>query len=216
MLQVRPLVVDKDMVVIGGNMRLRALRELGYKKVPVDVVDWTEQQKQEFLIKDNMSFGKWSFDILANTYDADQLVHWGFNEWELGGYESSELLDEPSDDQPIDSALAGTRAADEEYLRWEVIVDVETRKLAIDVIKRIKSIHNFDTTGMAFRHLLESYSMIENPAFVEFEQQPGLIFDQSDHKEYPLRYYCWAKNRGLEYKEGCSWICDGGSGQHPV
>lgn len=157
MLNVRPLVVDKDMVVIGGNMRLRALRELGYKKVPVDVVDWTEQQKQEFLIKDNMSFGKWSFDILANTYDADQLVHWGFNEWELGGYESSELLDEPSDDQPIDSALAGTRAADEEYLRWEVIVDVETRKLAIDVIKRIKSIHNFDTTGMAFRHLLESY-----------------------------------------------------------
>ena len=47
--------------------------------------------------------------------------------------------------------------------------------------------------------------MIENPAFVEFEQEHGLIFDQSDHEEYPLRYYCWARTRGLEYKEGCSY-----------
>lgn len=66
MLEVRPLVVA-DGVVVGGNMRLRALQDLGYKEVPViDVTNWTQAQRDEFMIKDNVSFGDWDWDVLAN------------------------------------------------------------------------------------------------------------------------------------------------------
>lgn len=66
MLDVRPLVVA-DGFVIGGNMRLLAMKDLGYKEVPViDVTDWTQAQRDEFMIKDNVNFGTWDWDILAN------------------------------------------------------------------------------------------------------------------------------------------------------
>tara|TARA_B100001059_G_scaffold160612_1_gene160158 strand:+ start:1493 stop:2098 length:606 start_codon:yes stop_codon:yes gene_type:complete len=78
MLEKRPIVVDENMTVIGGNMRLKACREAGIKKVDIVVADnWTEEQKKEFVIKDNLSYGEWEWDTIANEYDVLDLDTWG-------------------------------------------------------------------------------------------------------------------------------------------
>jgi hypothetical protein len=82
MLNKRPLIVFTDVdgkyCVLGGNMRLKALNELKYTEIPIIIADeWTEEQKNEFLIKDNVGFGEWDWDQLANKWDADKLDDWG-------------------------------------------------------------------------------------------------------------------------------------------
>ena len=80
MLNMRPIVVDEEMVVLGGNMRLRACREAGLVEVPIiKAANLTEQQKKEFVIKDNSSFGEWDWDLLANEWDIQDLDQWGLD-----------------------------------------------------------------------------------------------------------------------------------------
>jgi hypothetical protein len=79
MAEVRPVVVNTDMVVLGGNMRLKAMREAGWKDVPIQVVDWDEDKQRQFIIKDNVSGGEWDWDMLANEWDADELQDWGLD-----------------------------------------------------------------------------------------------------------------------------------------
>ena len=79
MLNVRPIVVNKDMVVLGGNMRLKAIKEAGIKEISIEIVDWTEDQQKEFIIKDNVGFGEWNWDDLANDWDEIQLTDWGLD-----------------------------------------------------------------------------------------------------------------------------------------
>jgi ParB-like chromosome segregation protein Spo0J len=76
---VRPIVVNKDMVILGGNMRYKAMIECGYKEVNVEVVDWSEQKQNEFIIKDNVGFGEWEWEMVANEWDMEQLEDWGLN-----------------------------------------------------------------------------------------------------------------------------------------
>jgi hypothetical protein len=80
MLEARPLVIDEDNIVLGGNMRLKALKAAGVFEIPVKrVVGWTEQQKREFIIKDNVGFGEWDWDIIANEWNSEQLSDWGLD-----------------------------------------------------------------------------------------------------------------------------------------
>jgi DNA modification methylase len=79
MAKVRPIVVNKDMIVLGGNMRLKAMKEAGWKEVPVEVVDWDEEKQREFIIKDNVGFGEWDWEMIANEWDAEQITDWGLD-----------------------------------------------------------------------------------------------------------------------------------------
>lgn len=80
MLELRPIVVNQDMVVLGGNMRLKACEEAGIKEVPILFADnLTEEQEKEFIIKDNSSFGEWDWDLLANEWEIDLLEDWGLD-----------------------------------------------------------------------------------------------------------------------------------------
>ena len=80
MLEIRPIVVNSDMVVLGGNMRLKACKEAGIKEVPIIIADnLTEEQQREFLIKDNVSGGEWDWNLLANEWDTEQLIDWGLD-----------------------------------------------------------------------------------------------------------------------------------------
>jgi len=80
MLEKRPIVVDEDMVVLGGNMRLKACKSAGLFEVWVDIAEgWTQEQKDEFIIKDNVGFGEWDWDILANEWDVGELAEWGLD-----------------------------------------------------------------------------------------------------------------------------------------
>ena len=80
MLEIRPIVVNNDMMVLGGNMRLRAIQEIGLKEVPIiKAENLTEEQQREFLIKDNVGFGEWDWDALANDWDPEELNDWGLD-----------------------------------------------------------------------------------------------------------------------------------------
>lgn len=80
MLETRPLVVDENMVVLGGNMRLKALKAAGVFEVPIhQVKGWTDEQKKEFIIKDNLGYGEWDWDIVANDWDLTKLKDWGLD-----------------------------------------------------------------------------------------------------------------------------------------
>lgn len=79
MLEARPIVVDPDFVVLGGNMRLKAAQLAGLTEVPVYVATWEEAKHKEFIIKDNLAFGEWDWDMLANEWDAEELDDWGLD-----------------------------------------------------------------------------------------------------------------------------------------
>jgi hypothetical protein len=84
MLEKRPLVcftdTDGKLVVLGGNMRLKAAKELGLKELPILLADdWTAEQRAEFLIKDNVGFGEWNWDELQSDWDVEQLADWGLD-----------------------------------------------------------------------------------------------------------------------------------------
>lgn len=80
MLELRPIVVDANMIVLGGNMRLKACKAAGLKEVPIVIADnLTEEQQAEFIIKDNVGFGEWDWDVLANEWDEELLQDWGLN-----------------------------------------------------------------------------------------------------------------------------------------
>jgi DNA modification methylase len=79
MLDIRPIVVNKDMIILGGNMRFRACKEAGIKEVPVIITDLSEDKQREFLIKDNTSGGEWDWDMIANEWDTEELKAWGLD-----------------------------------------------------------------------------------------------------------------------------------------
>ena len=79
MANVRPIIVNTDMIVLGGNMRLKAMKEAGWKEAPIQIVNWDEQKQKEFIVKDNVGFGEWDWDDLANNWDAAELTEWGLD-----------------------------------------------------------------------------------------------------------------------------------------
>jgi len=95
MLELRPIVVDENMVVLGGNMRLKACKEAGLKEVWIEVAEnLTEAQKKEFIIKDNVGFGEWEWDILANEWDAMDLNEWGLDTWQPSDINLDQFFEE--------------------------------------------------------------------------------------------------------------------------
>lgn len=137
MLTIRPIVVDETMTVLGGNMRLRALKHIvsmdwdtlrftisdgekftqgevdallkyweGWRKKPaatiVNATDLTEAQKKEFIIKDNVGFGDWDTNMLANAWNTDLLKDWGMEDWQLAGFEEKKEDKLPEELQGVD------------------------------------------------------------------------------------------------------------------
>lgn len=98
MLDKRPIIVNEDMIVLGGNMRLKACNEAGLKEIPIIVANWSEEQQRAFIIKDNLGYGEWDWDIIANEWDADELNEWGLD---IPNYEGVEL-DAVDDDYEAD------------------------------------------------------------------------------------------------------------------
>jgi DNA modification methylase len=95
MLNIRPIVVNQDMIILGGNMRYKACKEAGLKEIPIIKTDLTEDKQREFLIKDNTSGGEWDWEVLANEWDAEQLDAWGLD---VPNFETDEVLEAEEDD----------------------------------------------------------------------------------------------------------------------
>ncbi len=104
MLELRPIVVDEDMVILGGNMRYKACVEAGLKEVPIKIAKGlSEEQKKEFIIKDNVGFGEWDWDVLANEWDSQQIEEWGLDVWQdnhsIDDIETSDMFELPDGDK---------------------------------------------------------------------------------------------------------------------
>jgi ParB-like chromosome segregation protein Spo0J len=124
MLEIRPIVVNSAMIVLGGNMRLKACQEAGLKEIPIIIADnLTEEQQREFLIKDNVSGGEWDWDILANEWDSDQLEEWGLD--------LKFSADAPEEEEPEEQTYIPT-------FRFEVTckTEAEKNKLMADLLLR--------------------------------------------------------------------------------
>jgi hypothetical protein len=125
MLKLRPIVVDEDMMVLGGNMRLRASKDAGIKEVWIEIAEgFTEEQKKEFIVKDNVGFGEWEWDMLANEWDSVQLADWGLDVWQNEDDAIAEEDDtytrkivaptyDPKNEKPVIDDLFNTQKADE-------------------------------------------------------------------------------------------------------
>jgi hypothetical protein len=116
MLELRPIVVNEDMVVLGGNMRLKACKEAGLDKVPViKASNLTEEQQKEFIIKDNVGFGEWDWNDLANNWEAEQIQEWGLD---IPGFDEVSFENknkELSLDDIVDSMTINLKYTEEEY-----------------------------------------------------------------------------------------------------
>ena len=111
MLEIRPIVVDKDNIVLGGNMRLRACQEAGLKEVYILKADQlTEKQQREFIVKDNVGFGEWDWDDLANEWDAEELEDWGLD------LPMDVKIDELEDDEEIELEKSVQLEPPKEYI----------------------------------------------------------------------------------------------------
>ena len=110
MMEKRPIVcvtdVDGKLYPLGGNMRLKALQELKYKEIPDSWVlmadEWTEEQRREFIIKDNIGFGEWNWEELANEWDSEKLEEWGLDLPGFGEAEETNGGSDPFDDEGIE------------------------------------------------------------------------------------------------------------------
>jgi hypothetical protein len=119
MMEKRPMVcvtdVDGKLYPLGGNMRLRAIQELGMKEIPETWVmmadDWTEDKRREFTIKDNVGFGEWEWDQLANEWDAELLVDWGLDVWQQAEEPDYSILDEEDVDGQLRDMAGGVKKA---------------------------------------------------------------------------------------------------------
>jgi ParB-like chromosome segregation protein Spo0J len=117
MLSLRPIVVNDDMIVLGGNMRLKACKEAGLKEVPIiKASDLNEDQQKAFIIKDNVGYGEWDWDMLANEWDAEELIQWGLDIPSFDNGDYSEKNKEINIDDIEDSMVINLKYTEEEYL----------------------------------------------------------------------------------------------------
>jgi len=126
MLELRPIVVNDKMVVLGGNMRLKACKEAGLKEVPIVMAeDLTAEEQKEFIIKDNVNFGSWDAEMLANEWDLNKLLDWGLGATDLAIQEIEELRTEQEDDEDCIYPIAPRLSEKHDYVLIMVDNEIE-------------------------------------------------------------------------------------------
>jgi hypothetical protein len=130
MLELRPIVINSDNIVLGGNMRLRACKEAGLKEVPVmRADDLTPEQQAEFIIKDNVGYGEWNWDMLANEWEPTQLNEWGLDVPNWGETPDYDILDDDDSNSQLTDMTDGVKKA------IQIEFDLEHYDEAFDLVK---------------------------------------------------------------------------------
>jgi hypothetical protein len=139
MLKLRPIIVNDDMVVLGGNMRLKACKEAGLKSIPIIKASLlTEEQQKEFIVKDNVGYGEWDWETIANEWDTKQLEEWGLDIIGFGDVEDlGEGFSLPEGDKAPFQQMTFTLADQQ----------AEVIKNAIDEIKKTEEYKYCETFG---------------------------------------------------------------------
>jgi len=148
MLKIRPIVVNSDMVILGGNMRLKACKEAGVKEVPIIIADeLTEEQQREFIIKDNVSGGEWDWEQLANEWNSDDLDKWGLDVvgFDLDGEKFGEDFTLPDGDKAPFQQMTFTLADEQAEQVKNAIADIKKT----DEYKYAETMGNENSNGNA-------------------------------------------------------------------
>jgi len=198
MLDLRPIVVNDEMIVLGGNMRLRACQEAGLTEVPIiKASNLTEDQEKEFIIKDNSSFGEWDWDALANEWDTEELLDWGMDfpeDWaQLDEEEATDDNYEPTEQTEMyvkQGDLITFHKADEELHR--LICDDSTSH---DVVERL--------TGEKYYDLV----VTDPPYNVDYEGSNGLKIqnDKMGDDDFLKFLQGFYDANALKTKKGGGW-----------
>lgn len=153
MLEIRPIVVDGDMQVLGGNMRLRACQEAGLKEVFIcNAGNLTPEQQKEFAIKDNVSYGEWDWDALANEWETVDLEEWGLN---IPNFSNVELFE--VDDKEEEKEFKPS-ATDDNYSVFELVMLHENKIQLIETLNKIKNEFLFEKQEDAIMELVRIYN----------------------------------------------------------
>ena len=158
MLKLRPIVVDEDMIVLCGNMRLKASKEAGLKEVWIDIAEGlTQEQKDEFVVKDNVNFGEWDWDMLGNEWNSAQITEWGLDVWENP---DDTIVEE--DDTYTRKIVAPTYEPKNEKPKAHELFNTEKVEELIDKIKplRLSNMEQAFLIYAAYRHTVFDYSKI--------------------------------------------------------
>jgi hypothetical protein len=159
MLDLRPLVVESldNPVVLGGNMRLKALQALGFEHVPVlTAEELTAEQRAEFVIKDNIGYGDWDWDTLANEWDAVELQEWGLDLPDLKPLDPDQLGDNfelDSEDREPFTNLTFHLADEQAQLLQNTLADLKKT----DGFKYMDTFGNENSNGNALHLLVTSW-----------------------------------------------------------
>ena len=226
MMDLRPIVIDGDGTILGGNMRYRALLELGYKELPDNWVkkasELTDEEKQRFIIQDNTGMGEWDFEMLNNEWDVELLDEWGVDmpEWEKEQPEAQEDDFEIPDDIKTDIVLGDLFQIGEHRLLCG-------DSTCSDTVARLM---NREKADMVFTDppygidLNTNYADIHKNHIGEAKNQSKIIGDEEDFNfldfyslfEYVKEQFWW----GADYyknqipKEGCFLVWDKTLGEH--
>ena len=155
MFALRPVIVNKDNVIIGGNMRFRASLEIGLKKVPVLVADMSDKKQREFVIKDNLSSGFWDWDTLANNWDNLELSEWGMETFMFGADTGALNLDERIS---LEEELKEPKVTTDGYVKFEIIISEDDKTGLINLISKIKEEDEISSAD-AFMKIVKSYKI---------------------------------------------------------
>jgi hypothetical protein len=160
MLEARPLVIDEDNVVLGGNMRLKALKAAGVFEIPVKRVEgWTAEQKKEFIIKDNLGYGEWDWELVANGWDAEQLGDWGLDIPQFANPEDFGTEFELPDGDKSPFQQQTYTLSDEQA---EVIKNAITDAKNLEEFKYVETFGNENSNANALYFIVSSWISIKN------------------------------------------------------
>ena len=155
MLKLRPIVVDEDMMVLGGNMRLKASKDAGLKEVWIEVAEGlTEDQKKEFIVKDNVGFGEWEWDMLANEWDSVQLAEWGVDVWQNeDDIETTDEFSLPDGDKSNLEQITYTLSSEQSNIIKEAVKDIKQT----EEYKYVETFGNENGNGNALYLLIQQW-----------------------------------------------------------
>ena len=155
MLKLRPIVVDEDFMVLGGNMRLKASKEAGLSEVWIDIAEGlTEEQKKEFIVKDNVGFGEWEWDMLANEWDSVQLAEWGLDVWQNeDDIETTDEFSLPDGEKSNLEQITYTLSSEQSNIIKEAVQDIKQT----EEYKYVETYGNENSNGNALYLLITEW-----------------------------------------------------------
>ena len=193
MLELRPIVVDENNIILGGNMRYKACIEAGLKEIYIlKAEDLTEQQKDEFIVKDNVGFGEWDWDILANEWDTEKLQDWGL-------------------DLPLDVSVQELEAEEDDY---EIPNEINTDIVLGDLFEigehRLLCGDSTDSDSVAKLMNGEKADMAHNdPPYGMKKEKEGVLNDNLNYNDLLDFNREWIALQFTHLKENGSFYCWG-------